>query len=137
MDLPLNSGVTALPEGSYREEAKDGSWRCFASDGRLLGTLTAMSCEGGPTWAFNDTHLGGWNWNVKAEAMKRFWTKRVAVSDEILAPLGAALKAAAQVCKDSRGLEWEALKAAWKQRDQTVNACRAALGIELIDFDED
>jgi hypothetical protein len=29
------------------------------------------------------------------------------------------------------------LKAAWKQQDQTVNACRAALGIELLDFDED
>lgn len=137
MILPLNSGVTAIPEGGYREEAKHGSWRCFASDGRLLGTLKAMGTNDKPTWAFYDVHLGGWNWNVDAVNIHEFWAKRIAVSDEVLAPLGVILKTAFQACKDSNAFGWEESKAAWKQRDHAVNACRAAMGDDPIDFDED
>lgn len=137
MILPLNSGVTAAPEGSYREEAKHGSWRCFAPDGRLLGTLKASTCNGKPTWAFNDVHLAGWYWNVEAKSIHDFWAKRIAVSDEVLAPLGLILKTAFQACRDSNAFGWEESEAAWKQRDQAVNACRAALGDDPIDFDED
>jgi hypothetical protein len=136
MDLPLNSGVTAVQEGGYREEPKL-TWRCFASDGRFLGTLTASSCNGEPSWAFNDVHLAGWYWNVEASSIEGFWAKRVAVSDEVLAPLGVTLKAAFQACRDSNALGWDAHKAAWAARDQAVNACRAAMGDDPIDFDAD
>jgi hypothetical protein len=136
MDLPLNSGVTAQPEGTYREEPKL-SWRCFASDGRFLGTLKAGTCNGERTWGFHDVHLAGWYWNVEATSIEGYWAKRVAVSDEILAPLGVTLKAAFKACRDSNAFGYEAAEAAWASRDQAVNACRVAMGDDPIDFDED